>query len=231
MKSNKKVETKGLQKFTNFEQKKKQLWELKQITHEALDILTNDERSVFLDEVNAKLAIITGIKRDRLIKQFEPIFDTETKNQLWEYNHAQITSAIATLMQEQGRMPSKIDLANKTGLSRPTIDKHLKEYTANPLYIQEIEQFKFMTSKVLAKVFKFAVNGDIRACKLYLEFMGNSNLQPINNTLIQNQNNYIQINGRVLSQETIKHLNTEQLNVIESILKKALPQSQIIELK
>jgi len=40
--------------------------------------------------------------------------------------------------------------------------------------------------------------------------------------LIKNQNNYIQINGTVLSQETIKHLNPEQLNSIESILKTAL---------
>jgi len=125
-------------------------------------------------------------------------------------------------------MPLKIDIAEKTGLSRPTIDKHLKEYTSNPLYIQEEEQFRFMTSKVLAKVFSFAVNGDIRACKLYLEFMGNATGQPSNNTLIQNQNNYIQINGRVLSQETIKHLNPEQLNSIETILKTALP---IIEVK
>jgi hypothetical protein len=218
---------KGLQRFTKFEQNKKSLWNLKQITHEAMNILTNDEKDKFLEEVNAKLAIVKGAERDTLLKQFEPIFNNETKNQCWEYNHSHITIAIATLMQENGRMPSKVELANKTGLSRPTIDKHLKEYSSNPLYIQEVEQFKFMTAKVLAKVFKFAVNGDIRACKLYLEFMGNANGQPSNNTLIQNQNNYIQINGRVLSQETIKHLNPEQLNTIETILKTALPQPEI----
>ena len=79
-----------------------------------------------------------------------------------------------------------------------------------------------MTSKVLARVFHFAVNGDIQAAKLYFNLMGFiNNGQTPNNTLIQNQNNYIQINGTVLSQETIKQLTTEQLNVIESILKKA----------
>lgn len=218
----------GLQRFTKFEQNKKSLWNLKQITHEALNILTNDEKDKFLEEVNAKLAIVKGTERDSLLKQFEIIFSDETKNHIWEYNHCQITIAISTMMQEYGRMPSKKELAEKTGLSRPTLDKHLKEYTNNPLYIQEVEQFRFMTSKVLAKVFSFAVNGDIRACKLYLEFMGNTNGQPSNNTLIQNQNNYIQINGRVLSQETIKHLNPEQLNSIETILKTALP---IVELR
>ena len=52
--------------------------------------------------------------------------------------------------------------------------------------------------------------------------MGNLNGQAPNNTLIQNQNNYIQINGTVLSQETVKHLNPVQLNSIETILKEAL---------
>ena len=46
-----------------------------------------------------------------------------------------------------------------------------------------------------------------------------NNGQPSNNTLIQNQNNYIQINGMALSQEKVKHLTREQLNAIEGILK------------
>jgi hypothetical protein len=44
-----------------------------------------------------------------------------------------------------------------------------------------------------------------------------------------NTYNYIQINGRVLSQETIKHLNAEQLDTIETILKTALPQPEVLE--
>jgi len=79
-----------------------------------------------------------------------------------------------------------------------------------------------MSSKVLAKVFKFAINGDMRAAKLYLSAMGMYNEPAPKNTLIQNQNNYIQINGTVLSQEAIKHLSDEQLNTIEAILKAAL---------
>jgi hypothetical protein len=63
--------------------------------------------------------------------------------------------------------------------------------------------------------------GDIGAAKLYFNVMGH--LQPTpSNTLIQNQNNFIQINGTVLSQESIKSLNPEQLNSIESILKTAM---------
>ncbi len=209
---------KGLQKVTKLELKKKSLWALNQITHKELDILTNDERSEFLKEVNEKLAILKGDERAELLKQFELIFSDETKNQLWEYNHSNITSAISTLMQEYGRMPSKKELAEKTGLSRPTIDRHLKEYTNNPLYIQEVDQFRFMTSKVLAKVFKFAVNGDVRACKLYFEMMGNMK-GLTENTTINTQNNFIQINGLTISQEQIQRLSSDKIGQLHSLLK------------
>lgn len=79
-----------------------------------------------------------------------------------------------------------------------------------------------MTSKVLTKIFQFALNGDTGAAKLYFNMMGiMNNGQYPTNTLIQNLNNYIQINGTKLSQETIKHLNPEQLKIIETILNSA----------
>ena len=70
----------------------------------------------------------------------------------------------------------------------------------------------------------FAVNGDVGAAKLYFNVMGCLNGgQASQNMLIQNQQNNIQINNTVLSQETVKHLNSEQLNEIEEILKTASP--------
>lgn len=85
-----------------------------------------------------------------------------------------------------------------------------------------------MTTKVLPKVFQFALNGDTGAAKLYLTAMGClNNVQPPASTMIQNQNNFIQINGTVLSQETIKNLNVEQLNAIESILKSTSNTNEI----
>ncbi len=100
-----------------------------------------------------------------------------------------------------------------------------RAHTNHPHYLEQIEQFRFMTSKVLAKVFYFAVNGDIGAAKLYFNVMGYLNPgQTPNKILIQNQNNYIQINNLKLCQETIKNLNPEKLNSIESFLKEAITQ-------
>ena len=173
---------------------------------------------------------LRGEERDDFYRKIESITTEATKNQLWESNHTRITWAISTLIRDYGRMPSKTEIASKTELSRQTVHKHLKEYAKHPQYLGQIEQFKFMTSEVIAKVFQLAVQGDTGAAKLYLSVIGvTNNWHAPNNTLIQNQNNYIQINGMVLSQETIKQLNPEQLNSIEAILKTALPQTEIVK--
>ena len=207
------------------------LLSLEKITQSDIDTLSETERNQLSVLITEKLHLLKDTERDNFYNKIEAITTETTKNQLWEYNHIQINWAISTLMQEYGRMPSKTEIADKTGLSRQTIHKHLKDYASHPQYLGQFEQFRFMISKVLAKVFQYAVNGDIGAAKLYFNVMGYlNNGQNPNNTLIQNQNNYIQINGTVLSQETIKHLNPEQLNTIETILKTALPQPEVLEI-
>lgn len=221
---------KTLQKFTDSEAKINTVLSLEQITKKDIEHLSDAESNRLMEILTEMFAKLKGEEMDKFVKKIEPIISDTTKNQLWEANHNKITCAISTSMQEYGRMPTKTEIATKAGLSRQTVHKHLKEYMNHPQYLEQIEQFRFMTSKVLARVFKFAVNGDIGAAKLYFNVMGfMNNGQTSNNTLIQNQNNYIQINGTVLSQETIKHLNPEQLNTIETILKAALPQPEIVK--
>ncbi len=216
---------KTLQKFTDIEKKINKLLELEQISYSDYTDFNKDEMKYFQEYIAGKLNTLKGEERDVFLKKFEKVTTDSTRNELWQHNHVKITVAISTLMQEYGRMPAIAELLDNTGLSRQTIHKHLKEYSTHPLYLEQIEQFRFMTSKVLAKMFQFAVNGDVAAAKLFFNVLGNANGQQAYNTLIQNQNNYIQINGTVLSQETIKHLNAEQLNTIETILKTALPQT------
>jgi len=215
---------KSLQKLTETEVKINSILSLKQITNSDLEPLSEAEKDLLMGKITKRFNELKGSEQDSFYRKIEPITSEVTKNQLWERNHVEITCAISVLMQEYGRMPTVNEIATKTELSRQTIHKHLKEYATNPHYLEQVEQFKFMSSKVLAKVFKFAVNGDMRAAKLYLSAMGMYNEPAPKNTLIQNQNNYIQINGTVLSQEAIQRLSDEQLNNIEAILKAALPK-------
>lgn len=212
----------GLQKFTESEVKINNILALKQITYDDLEVLTPAERKRFNQIVTKKINNTTGEKRDEFLIQIELVLSESVKNQLWETNQIVITSHIASLIQQHGYMPTKNTLAEKTGLSRQTIHKHLKEYKSHPQYLMEMEQHRFMASKVLAMVCRLALNGDIKAAKLFLETIGNNTNQPSNNTLINQQNNYIQINGTVLSQESVRQLSPEQLAQIESVIKFAL---------
>jgi hypothetical protein len=114
-------------------------------------------------------------------------------------------------------MPPKFVIARETGLSRQTVAKHLTDYKTHPQYLAEMEQFKYMAPKILAGVCKLACNGDVKAARLYFEMVGAINKkQP--NTVINKQNNYIQINNTILSQENLNQLSKEQLNQIEHII-------------
>jgi DNA-binding phage protein len=218
---------KSLQKLTDTDVKIISVLNKDLVTLDDIKDFTEDEHVLLNKALNEKIASLSKIEKDKYLKQIEAILTPTTKNQIWECNHNQITAYIADLMQEYGRMPSVTEIAERAQLSRQTVHKHLKEYATHPVYLGQVEQFRFMTAKVLAKVYRYAVNGDVSAAKLYLSFVGNiGNGQQVNNTMIKTQNNYIQINGTVLSQDAVKHLNPEQLSTIEGILKTALPQPE-----
>jgi hypothetical protein len=190
-----------------------------------LDNLNNDERRHLAAVSTKMLQRLKGKERDDFLNKIELVIPASTQQQVWESNHYNITAAISKLMEEHGCMPSKNSIVEVTGLSRQTISKHLKEYKTHPGHTAEMEQFKMMTPKVMAKVFKFAVNGDMRAARLYLEMVGAINKRQ-GNKVVNEQNNYIQINNTILSQETIKRLSAEQLNQIESVVTLVLPEGE-----
>jgi predicted transcriptional regulator len=123
-------------------------------------------------------------------------------------------------MQDLNRMPTTHEIATKTELSRQTVHKHLKDYANDARHLEALEQFKFMTSKVLVKVFNYAVQGDVRAAKLYLETVENIGRNKV--SLHNTQNNFIQINQLKVTQEELKQLKPEQLRKVEDLLKEVV---------
>lgn len=179
--------------------------------------LNEQERWLFEEKLSEILEQAKGTERDSLLEKIEPIMRASTKSDIWERNHMMISTAIANFMRQNAVMPTKSDIAQQTGLSRQTIAKHFKEYKTQPEFAAEMEQFKFMSHKILANVFKHASNGDMRAAKLYFEMVGAIDKQPAA-TVVTAQNNYIQINNTILSQENVKSLTAAQLQQIENIV-------------
>jgi predicted transcriptional regulator len=213
--------------LTDSEKKITALMALETITINDLDNLDLAERQYLGVVCTKMLQNLRDTERDDFLNKIEPIMPESNKQQVWEYNHQAITSAIATLTEQHGSMPTKNQLAEETGLSRQTISKHLKEYQTHPAHAEQIEQFKIMAPRLMAKVFQSATKGDIRAAKLYLEAVGATHKQQ-SNTVVKSQNNHIQINNTILSQENLKRLSAEQLNQIEHIVAKALPEGKMI---
>ena len=135
---------------------------------------------------------------------------------MWEDNHRRIINEISKYIDNTGRMPTMFELMDKTGLSRQTLGKHLKEYRSHPQYIEHMEQFRFMGQRVLSKMFELAMSGNVRAARLYLEMVGGMN----GNCRIEN--NYIQINSLLLTQESLTKLNDRQLSSLEHFLRKTI---------
>jgi biotin operon repressor len=213
---------KSLQKLTDSAGKIAALLEREKITKEDLKSLSPDEVQMFSKIVDEQYNALTGLEKEAYFRKIEAVVDAETKNQLWEANHFQITDAIAALIREKGRIPYKSDIAERTGLSRQTVSKHMKEFAKHPQYIEEMSKFRLLSSKILAMVYQYAIHGDMKAAKLFLSTVGLADTeQKPEKTAIQNQNNYIQINGLEINQSFIGKLTDTQRQQIEAILKEA----------
>ncbi|MBP6023934.1 hypothetical protein [Ferruginibacter sp.] len=213
----------GLQKLTETEKKIAILLSKKKVTQAEIDkVLNYDEKQVLGQVLTNKINESKGNERDFLLDQIAEIIPADTKNQLWENNHYIIMHSMTKFIDEYGKMPTKNNIAKDTGLSRQTVYKHLNCFAEHPLYVEQLQQFKFMTDRILSKVIKAASLGDMKAARLYFDVIGNLNTQSANKTLIQTQHNYIQINGTVLSQDVIKQLTAEQVGIIEATIKNVL---------
>lgn len=214
------MKNKSLQKFTPLG-KANELLKLKEITTADLDKLTKKELAVFLSEATAKLNKLTGVERDKFIDWANSFTSESTKNEIWEYNHERISWGISALISELGRMPTKTELAEKTGLSRQTIHKHLNSFSDNKLYREHLLQLRILGVGVLSSVYQVARNGDTAAAKLFLSSVGMLKDKPAQ-TQVDNQNNFIQINNLHLDQKTIAQMPNEVIEQIETLLKKHL---------
>lgn len=205
--------TESLQKLTDIECVDKLLQQTKISNTEVNKlnirqmILLNERFTAFYNEAKDE-------KKDKLLEKVIDILPETERNNIWEINNMNIMNAIMQYVEQYGGMPPKSRIAEATGLSRQTVNKHFKDIQNNPLYKGIEEQFKFMIPKVLGEVLRGAISGDMKAAKLYLDFVGENKAK----TKINNQNNYIQINGIELTEEKISKLKPEQLQTIEAVL-------------
>ena len=131
-----------------------------------------------------------GVERDKFMKKIWQIIPSNTRNNLWESNHHKIIMHLHNEITKNRYIPSIGKLEELTKLSRPTITKHLKEYKNSDLSNGYKETFSILSSQVMRTVYSLAIQGNVQACKLYLEAIGELNSSKISTYIDKQQNNH-----------------------------------------
>lgn len=192
-----------------------EIMEKPKVTKADFNSLDKDGMDIMKEVANERYKVLKGEELDGFIEKIFDIMTPETRNSMWESNHANIINEISRFIDNTGRMPTMFELSEKIGLSRQTLGKHLKEYRNHPQYFEHLEQFRFMSQKVLSKMFQLAMNGNVRAGRLYLEMVGGIGDEP---GQAVNPKNFIQINNIILSQQDLSALRPDQIATIERVL-------------
>lgn len=180
---------------------------------EDIEVLNSEERTLLQHEINAEIPRRTGNSLNRFFDKIEAIVpdSLDLRHAQWEYNHTEIGRAIALFITEKGRTPTKNEIANTTGLSRQTIHKHLIEFRASSVFKIENEKLRLAGQRLLAKLFKFAIDGNIKAARLFFEMTGELGTRTT-------QNYYVQINNLKVDNALIQSLSREKIREIEKII-------------
>lgn len=197
----------------------------KKILPEDVLPLSAMDREALQNEINDTLSKLTGEDLEDYINKIEAIVPgkTDLRRQQWEFNHAEICRVISNHVKEYNRPPTKNEIAKETGLSRPTIYKHLMEFEGSEFYTEQSKKLKILNHKLMAKVYQFACNGSVKAARLYFEITGELGKRTT-------KNYFIQINNLKVNETLIKALPKNALEEIEQIICRSIPE-EILKLK
>lgn len=176
--------TQGLQKLTHLT-----ILEKESITYSDLELLTADELDKFYTKCDEIMPKLKGNERDKFTKKIWSILSEDGKNILWMNNHEKIKNALHESITNNGYFPNASRLVELTGLSRQTIYKHLNTFKDSEFHNEYKDACKVLESNVIQLVYQLAMNGDLKACKLFLEFSGAINKMNPSTYIDKQQNN------------------------------------------
>jgi biotin operon repressor len=116
------------------------------------------------------------------------------------------------MLTKDGFLPTNTQISTATGLSRVTIDKHLKENGVSIHKIEELDKYKLLNSIAINRLYKIGMTeNNTKALKMFIDYTGEPKKTTINN-------NYIQINNTRIDSLLIDQLPEETRNQIEALI-------------
>lgn len=150
--------------------------------------------------------------------------DAEQSRQ-WDENHKAIMDCIHKYMQSNFQTPTIAYVAEKTGLSRPTVRKHIRNFSTQPNFEDHTAIYKFMTTSILRQLYSQAMYGEVRAARLYLELMGViKNNQVVNNNFIMCKQPTLKLDAVEINEEFIENLSPTVRTKLEDVLKEGIDE-------
>ena len=216
---------KGLQKFANSKLANKlpepiedllaRIIETPNLTTDHVFNLTGDEKNKIRTVLTAGYLTLAGEDRDAFFEKTHSIISPSSRNEIWERNHWCILNVISWQTIHERGIPTIKSIAEETGLSRVTVAKHLKEYYDSDTYKEKENAYKFLREKLLTRIYSYAYDGNMKAAKIFMDATTDSKSHL---TINNQENNFIQINGLIITQESIKNLSPEKLQKLQDII-------------
>jgi DNA-binding phage protein len=101
----------------------------------------------------------------------KPNLDAEQKRQ-WDENHKNILHCVHRCIQSNYQTPTIAYIAEQTGLSRPTVYKHLSEFSATDGFEDHAAIYKLMSTSVLRALYSHSMHGSVGSARLYMQLIG-----------------------------------------------------------
>lgn len=208
---------KGLQKVTEFE-KIESVDKAKEFLRENRDVLP-ELRSKIIENMNNSFMETNGeeykwtelaVECMTLMGEHENV--TSIRNVTYETNYGTIVRYIHNHVLEYRGFPTASIIAEKTGLSRQTVYRHLRNDFKGRFDTLIKGKHQIMANKALEHLYYLGVREDnAGALKTFIEFTGNGNK-------VGTTNNYIQINNLQLTKEEFEQLPDEVILQIENLI-------------
>lgn len=134
------------------------------------------------------------------------------KRERWYLNDALIKQYVDSMLTKNNVLPTNTDIHKATGLSRVTVDKHLKESSSSIYRTEELEKFKLLNNLAISRLYKIGMtNNNTKALKMFIDYTGEPKKTIINN-------NYLQINNTRIDSLLIEQLPPETKDQIEALI-------------
>ncbi|MBC7743731.1 MAG: hypothetical protein H7096_01365 [Flavobacterium sp.] len=217
----------GLQKFTNFEDLKtvEDFHELRQFDVKKFE----DLRQWLLKKINEaqNMEVPVPGEMDRYFNRFEnfmKVFDEHDniegvimfKRDRWYVNESKIKKCVHDHLMSNRALPTNSFISQETGLSRVTIDKHLKNYCLHEFKQEEKDKLQMLSSIALNKLYSIGMEtSNVKALKMFIDYTHGTIGDGSSIT-----NNYIQINNTRIDAILLEQIPLKDKLRIEGIILK-----------